>query len=86
MGVQDGTGQAVKLGHDENNPGPAGGQGLTEPGAVLVGAGKSVINPNSFKLNPEVGQGIALGSEVLRRGGVPGIADQNFGQDKLCVT
>lgn len=62
--VPDGPGQAVKLGNNEGVPGPARGEGFTESGAILVPAGKAMINIDPFRLNAEGCQSITLGGEV----------------------
>lgn len=76
MGVSDGTGQTVEFGDDEGISGPARSEGFAESGAILVSAGKAMIDLDAVWLNAKGCQGISLGGEVLGFRGHASIADQ----------
>ena len=86
VGVSDGTGQAVELGNDERVPGPARGEGFAKSGAILVPAGKAMINIDPFRLNAQGCQGITLGGEVLLFLGYACVADHDLRHVDQCVT
>ena len=72
------TGQAIEFGNDERVSGPARGEGFAKSGAILVSAGKAMINIDAFRLNAEGCQGITLGGEVLLFRGYAGVADHDL--------
>jgi len=52
VGVGDGAGEPVELGDHEGVTGPAGGEGLAQPGPPAVGAGDVVVNVDPVGCTP----------------------------------
>jgi hypothetical protein len=75
-GIRQRPGQSVELGHHQGVPGSTCGQGLAEPGTFAVGAGQAVVDVDSFSLDAEAEQGVALRGEVLLIGGASGVPDK----------
>lgn len=86
VGVSDGPGQAVEFGNDEGISGPAGGEGFVKSCAILVPAGKAMINIDAFGFNAEGCQGITLGGEVLLLRGHACVTDHDLRHVDQCVT
>ncbi len=53
MRVPDGAGEPVQFGHRERAAGAANGQSFTQPRAVLVSTGETVIDIDPFGLNAQ---------------------------------
>ena len=75
-GIWQGAGQAIELGDHQGVPGPAGGQGLVEPGAFAVPAREPVVDIDQIIRHAECLESRLLGGEVLLVGGDAGIPDQ----------
>ncbi len=65
MGISNGPGQTVQLGHDQGVAGTAGRHGLAQPWPISIGSGESVIDIDPFRVDAEESQRIALCGEVL---------------------
>jgi len=72
----------VELGDHEDVAGPAGGEGLAQPGALAVGAGDAVIDVDPVGLHAEGGEGLPLGGQVLAVVRDPGVADLDRGHGR----
>ena len=66
----------VELAIPKLRAGSYGGQGLVQAGAGAAGAGESLVEVDPVVGDAELGQGLALGGEVLQDGGTPGVADE----------
>src|SRR5208282_5348156 len=69
------AGEPVELGDGQGVALADGGQSLVEAGPGAASAGEPLVKVDAFLRDPESGQGLALGGEVLGQGGAPGVAD-----------
>ena len=74
--VGQGAGEPVELGDHKRVPGPAGGERLTQPGPLPVGAGQAVVDVDPLRRHPHSAQRVALGGQVLGVGGATGVPDE----------
>ena len=68
-GVRQRPGEPVELGDHERVASTARGECLAQPGPGAVGAGQAMVDVDPVRLNPECGEGVTLGGEVLAVGG-----------------
>jgi hypothetical protein len=78
-GVGHGASQSVELADHEGVAGATGRQRLAEAGSGAVGAGEAVVDVDPLGLDPEGGEGVALGSEVLGVRRDPCVSDLESG-------
>ena len=78
-GVGHRTSQTIQLRHDQDVTAAARGQCLAQAWPGAVRAGEPVVDVDPFGSDPERGEGLALGGQVLGVGGAPRIPDLELG-------